>query len=257
MQVEEWDYKPLPAILRTRPPRRTVAHKLAQAAYAVVTIGSFWALSVYTQARFPGGYSYVWNFISDQGGIAKNPGGHDLWNASVVVFGFLLLPVFWFLHRDVAVHDRGAARGATFAGVVACLGFSGVGVFPEDFRVPHLVVAVAFFFGQFVAANLYAFALLSTRALEFSTWRSRALRASLAPMNVAFVGFFAVPSARRLFYSPGEPYPGILSTALWEWAMMLGFVVWLFGFLAVVPHECGKRPREFNRLAYEVNPYRF
>ena len=107
-------------------------------------------------ARFPDGYSFQDNFLSELG-IQGYP-GHSLFNGSLMFLGASLLPVFAFLwttdpRRSVSL------RVASILGVGSSLGAIGVGYWTYDrqFILHHLAMAawllpmlyrvVSFFYG--------------------------------------------------------------------------------------------------------------
>ena len=123
---------------------------------AIVGMLQFLVCTGIAMARFPEGYSFRENFLSELG-IQGYP-GHGLFNGSLMFLGASLLPVFALLW---ATDPRSSVslRVASILGIVSSLGAMGVGYWTYDrqfilhhlamaaWLLPMLYLVVSFFYG--------------------------------------------------------------------------------------------------------------
>ena len=117
---------------------------IAVLSISLLGIAQFIAATAVSMARFPDGYSFSENFLSDLGraSIASS----SMFNGSLVVLGLSLLPLFGMVtvldpRRSVS------AQATTVLGVVSALGIVGLGLTPIDRQfISHHVALAAWLF---------------------------------------------------------------------------------------------------------------
>ena len=109
-------------------------------AVAVLGLLQFVACTGVAMARFPEGYSFRENFLSELG-IQGYP-GHSLFNGSMIFLGCSLLPVFLLLGITDPRNSRSMQITAVL-GIISSLGIIGVGSWTYDrqFALHHLSMA--------------------------------------------------------------------------------------------------------------------
>jgi hypothetical membrane protein len=134
---------PEPAIRLGPLVHRTVHHGAALWVAATV---QFVAAMIAVQLRWGRSYSLSGNYISDLGNTALSP-WHDVFNASVIVFG-LLVVLGAIMVKSAFPSRRSATIGLTFV-ALAGIGAIGVGASPENVSptVAHSIFSlIAFVF---------------------------------------------------------------------------------------------------------------
>ncbi|PWI47034.1 hypothetical protein CEE45_13755 [Candidatus Heimdallarchaeota archaeon B3_Heim] len=141
---------------------------LGASIYIVLTLV---AMLVYTGGTYTNpdasGYSFLNNFFSDLGRTVAHSGEANtiawiLFTASVLTIGIAMILFYsaWIsLFQDDASTYRLSQVGSIF-GIIAAIGFIGVGLTPWDLLLePHfLSVRIGFFF-TFIASTIYSFVL--------------------------------------------------------------------------------------------------
>lgn len=116
------------------------------AGVALVAGGTITVLGFVTaEALFPG-YSTSTQTISALGSARGTPGSRAVFNGTMVVAGLLLVLAASGLHRSIARRPVVGILGVTGLGIV------GVGVFPSQTGIPHLLAALLAFAGLGVGA---------------------------------------------------------------------------------------------------------
>jgi hypothetical membrane protein len=203
--------------------------------------GVLWAIGVLefvigmivTQELYgPPTYSVTGNYISDLGAVhcmSWSGGGafagdyvcspaHDVFNIAIILLGILLIAGVFLLYRAIpGVRVRWIALGIF---VVAGIGASLVGVFPEDVNLPvHIAVATTAFAGVNVA--LLVFAALFARDRRWGVaWGAYSLASGV-------VGLLALVLFLEKEYGPlgvGGMERLIVAPAL-LWALLVGLVL--------------------------------
>jgi len=128
-------------------------------------------------------YSVFNHFISELGST-KFSGQHFIYNNGIILsalgFGLFTLGLAHYANTKTS-------RIAVGLGVLSSILCIGVGLVPEDNRVPHLILALGFF----------SFMALSTATFSWSIWKDAA---NPFPKHTALHGFM-VPTAFVLFMS--------------------------------------------------------
>ncbi len=108
---------------------------------AVVGMLQFLVCTGIAMARFPEGYSFRDNFISELG-IQGYP-GHSLFNGSMIFLGVSLLPVFALLAMTDPNHSH-SMKITSILGVISALGVIGTGIWTYDRHLVlhHLTVSI-------------------------------------------------------------------------------------------------------------------
>jgi len=210
------------------------ATKRDQLVLFVVTLAIFLFGVIIAQFFYPGGYSILRNYVSDQGWQATNPETYWVFDTAVIVTGLLLIPLFLWLHKRLVPTTVLLSRIATFFSLVGCLGFSLVGGFRKDFEVPHDTVTVVAFGGLGLAAFFMLFVLLRKMMLR-EIW----------PNKVGYVIFFGqlmVVAVLSLVFALAKTTlaragvdPAWLAWPPWEWLLLISMTIWMGGLLVMAP----------------------
>ena len=122
---------------------------------AILGIAQFVICTIIAMIRFPDGYSFFDNFLSELGMMGH--AGHSVFNGSMIMLGVMLLPMFVLLQL-VDPRENFSVRATSFFGILSALGAIGVGTWTFDrflvmhslcmaiWLLPMLYMVVTFFF---------------------------------------------------------------------------------------------------------------
>ncbi|QEE14436.1 DUF998 domain-containing protein [Promethearchaeum syntrophicum] len=191
--------------------------------YFFFVLAIFFVISVYAQIVFPEPYSIFRNTISDQGGIMLNPIGHKLWNFGIVLLGILSIPHFLYLYHILKSLSIIYSTLSTALGILCSLSMSFVGIFPQDFEVPHGIFASICFLGSFIKANsdliLYIIEKRKQKGEEYT----------LKVPKYILIGAFYVLFNVSFLMMMGTYFIDMKLVPFWEWAYFLSILVWILG----------------------------
>lgn len=185
-------------------------------------------------ALYPINYNILDNHVSNQGSIEKNPIGHRFWNVGMFIGGIILVPYALYMYRSYQSGWPTVAKFALLSGILAAIGYSLVGVFPEEVVIVHMIVASFAFFG--LLANYYLHFLIFWRHFQRinykwpKSWRFHALYHLL---NFGFLTTIIMPNADAANASLGWD-PRVFEFPLWEWLLLTIMYVWMLGIAVVV-----------------------
>lgn len=210
------------------------APKSEQIWYALFIAVFFAFICAIAIALYPTDYSILDNHISNQGSITKNPAGHKFWNVGMFIEGILLVPFALYMYRSYQSGWPTVAKFALVSGILAAIGYSLVGVFPEEVAIVHMVVACFAFFG--LLANYYLHFLIFWRQFQRTnfkwpnSWRFHTLYHLL---NFGFFTTIIMPNADSANASLNWD-PRIFEFPLWEWLLLTIMYIWMFGITILV-----------------------
>lgn len=122
---------------------------------AILGIVQFLICTIIAMIRFPEGYSFFNNFLSELGMMGH--AGHSVFNGSMITLGCMLLPMFVLLQM-VDPRENFSVRATSAFGIMSALGAIGVGTWTFDrqlvlhslsmamWLLPMLYMVVTFFF---------------------------------------------------------------------------------------------------------------
>lgn len=113
--------------------------------------GTVTILGITTAEAFFPGYSTADQTISALGAAGGTTGSRLVFNTAMIVAGVLTLLAAYGLHHVYRRHSL-----TIVVAIIGTGGFIGVGLFPAETGVPHLVAAVLVFTGAGVAALIVA-----------------------------------------------------------------------------------------------------
>ena len=186
--------------------------------------------------QFPTPYSMLKYHISALGGFARNPDGNLIYNLGIFVIGIALLPHIKYLLKNLVqlkffLPQLGRVLGGL--GGLGCLGFSGLGVFPEDRGIPHMICALASFIGFIaLAIGIYLYSIRSAAA-RFSAPSLAIFRIVTGFVIMATVAVIIMPNADILALRWGLP-AAVFEFSPYEWMAMISIITWMVGFTGVI-----------------------
>lgn len=111
---------------------------------AILAILQFAVCTAIAMVRFPDGYSFSENFLSELG-IQGYP-GHSLFNGSIIALGAMLLPMFVLLWL-IDPRNSFSIRATSVFGILSAFGAIGVGFWTYDRQlVLHHIAMAAWLF---------------------------------------------------------------------------------------------------------------
>ncbi len=195
--------------------------------YLLFIVAIFFAISVYAQIVFPDSYSIFRNTISDQGSTFLNPFGAKLWNLGMIILGILTIPHFLYLYHILKSLSVVFSTISTALGIVCSISLSLVGIFPLDFRAPHLVFAGICFIGIFIKANLDLILFI----LQIKKQRKYKINSKMPNFIVIgiYYSIFNVSFLMMIitYFIDDSIVP------FWEWVYFIAILVWMFGIYRV------------------------
>ena len=167
-------------------------------------------------------YSFWNHFISDLGSIRFSV-NHTIYNRGIVLaaLGFGTFTFGLQTYVNTKVMRRGVA-----VGVLSACFCVGVGLVPEDYRIPHLILAVSFFSLAALAAGIVAWSIWREAENPFPRWM--AIHGALVP--IAFVVFMAMPKelmAKKRLEGALFDRPEIWWLPFFEWVIFLLLTTWI------------------------------
>ncbi|MEL7499195.1 MAG: DUF998 domain-containing protein [Planctomycetota bacterium] len=122
---------------------------------AIFAIIQFVICTIIAMYRFPDGYSFNDNFLSELGMMGH--AGHQVFNGSIIAMGIMLLPMFGLLWL-IDPRDSFSIRATSAFGILSAFGAIGVGTWTYDrflvlhglsmalWLLPMLYMVVTFFY---------------------------------------------------------------------------------------------------------------
>ncbi len=211
---------------------RGQASKPTHIKYLLALIALFFIAVTVAVGFFPApGYTPLNNHVSDMGGIARNPTVWWFFDASIIGIGILMIPQFVYLYRRLMPTTKWLTRLAMICGVVGCIGFSVLGMFPQDIPDPHDIAADLAFGGLGLAAFLTMFILLRKKWVRESWPSWKAFLLVYGPLYITITLIIVMPNL--------DPVAGIdprwFSWTPWQWTALLSVLYWLVIITFITP----------------------
>lgn len=229
MENKRAERKLIRAILSGRTSKRV------HAIFLLVTFVIFLFGVIYAQIVFPGRYSILNNWISDQGGIRNNPSGHMLFNICLIVAGSMLTNHFIWVYRRLLPTKSFLAKSHMFTGIIGCFGIVLVGIFPQDFELPHNIAGVLAFGGFYLSA-LFMFAIQLNKFTTKDSWGPKWVVFGFYPIYLIWIVTASLFVLRHNIegFSYNQP---LFSGHLWQWSMLAMTFLWLLSLYVFAPNS--------------------
>ncbi|MHA1475946.1 MAG: DUF998 domain-containing protein [Promethearchaeota archaeon] len=195
--------------------------------YLLFIVSIFFAISLYAQFVFPEPYSIFRNTISDQGGIILNPSGYKLWNLGMIFLGVFTIPHFLYLYNILKSLSVVISTLSTALGIICSISMSFVGIFPLDFRAPHLVFAGICFIGIFIKANADLILLIIKRKKQ----REQKIDSKIP--NLIMIGIYYAIFNISFFMMMITYFINDTIVPFWEWVYFIAILIWMLGIYRV------------------------
>ncbi len=195
--------------------------------YLLFIFITYFAISVYAQLVFPENYSVFRNTISDQGSLILNPVGAKLYNFGMIILGILAIPHFLYLYNILKSLSVVISTISTALGIICSISLSFIGIFPLDFRTPHLIFAGICFIGIFIKANTDLILFLIERKKQ----RKQKFNSKLP--NIIMIGiYYSIFDISFLMLIITYLINGNI-VPFWEWVYFIAILLWMFGIYRV------------------------
>ena len=200
----------------------------------VISLGTVISALFY-QGRSGEKYSLLNHFVSELG---EYPWSAAAWvfNASLVLGGLLVLV---FMLTLWLVFDNWFGRLIVIVGVITSVSGSLVGLYPMSNLEPHIDAALTFFYTGLLMTILFSAYVFTRQNEKFPKWLA-------IPGLISFVSFFAFLFLTDPIFPDGAPVeeiflvlenrPAVLETAIFEWAVIISTLIWIF-VLSVFVHK--------------------
>jgi len=195
--------------------------------YLLFIVSIFFAISLYAQFVFPEPYSIFRNTISDQGGIILNPSGYKLWNLGMIFLGVFTIPHFLYLYNILKSLSVVISTLSTALGIICSISMSFVGIFPLDFRAPHLVFAGICFIGIFIKANADLILLIIKRKKQ----REQKIDSKIP--NLIMIGIYYAIFNISFFMMMITYFINDTIVPFWELVYFIAILIWMLGIYRV------------------------
>jgi len=195
--------------------------------YLLFIVSIFFAISLYAQLVFPEPYSIFTNTISDQGGIILNPSGYKLWNLGMIFLGVFTIPHFLYLYHILKSLSVVISTLSTALGIICSISMSFVGIFPLDFRAPHLVFAGICFIGIFIKANIDLILFI----IERKNLRKQNIDTKMP--NIILVGIYYAIFNISFLMMLITYFINDTIVPFWEWVYFIAIIIWMLGIYRV------------------------
>lgn len=207
--------------------------------YFVVLLVFLFSMFFIAQSLYPVPYTPLNNHISNQGGLARNPDGHIFFIFGVGITGLLLIPYWLYLYRVITPGLKIFKIPATIIGIIGAIGFSVVGLVPEDIELIHDTAATVAFGGLGFAAFLYLFVFLY-RIFTKQGW-PRGYQISIIygiVITLITTGVIMVNMGKSIFGDSLDPR--LYTWPPWQWTSFLAILFWLLSIFLIIPERNGK-----------------
>ncbi len=210
------------------------APKKLQGIYFLCVTAFLLTMFLIAQAFYPGGYTPLNNFISNQGGIANNPRGHVFFILGAGISGILLIPHVLYIYRHLAPTAKLLSQIAALCGIIGAIGFSLVGWIPEDFAEPHDAMATVAFSG-FGASAFFSF-LVSIRKLWLKEeWPSLKSFVFTYSITITMAVLAALVPTMGYLADLWNIDPRWFSWPPWQWASFFNVLIWFINVYLSTP----------------------
>ncbi|HCE46950.1 MAG TPA: hypothetical protein DET40_25670 [Lentisphaeria bacterium] len=198
---------------------------LALCGMAVQIIGIGTAIAIFSSER--GGFSFLNNFVSELG-APRNSAMGQIFNWTMIISSLMVYPLMCSLGMHIGTK---LSYAATVLGTCALAGAVGVGFAPMDLLIPHIILAMMFFWGWLFSVILFTIAFCR----RFSFRESPALviagiLAMLACCLFLAVVFNALHMSADTCFNIKNPQafkrPAIWDIAILEWCVVLTLIGW-------------------------------
>lgn len=178
-------------------------------------------------------YSLLNHFVSELG---ESPWSAASWafNYGLILGGALVLI---FMIRLWPIFESWFGKSIVGVGVLTSIAGSGVGLYPMNDLGQHIKVALTFFYLGLIVTILFSVYVFTKHNHRFS-------KLMAAPGIASFLCFFYFLFLTEPIFPEGgspdaiflllENRPAILETAIFEWAVVLSTMVWLFSLSGYV-----------------------
>jgi len=204
----------------------------------VISLGTVISALFY-QGRSGEKYSLLNHFVSELG---EYPWSAAAWvfNASLVLGGIMVLG---FMLTLWLAFDNWFGRLIVIVGVITSISGSLVGLYPMSNLEPHIDAALTFFYTGLLMTILFSAYVFTRQNEKFPKWLA-------IPGLISFVSFFAFLFLADPIFPDGAPVeeiflvlenrPAVLETAIFEWAVIISTLIWIF-VLSVFVHKNSPR----------------
>ena len=125
----------------------------------ILVIGFFYTFTFISLAFYPSPFSPVNNWLSDLGDSSYNPNGAFLYNLGCILTGSALFPFYIGMYKFYReeIYHKIAVIGVQILGCFSAFALIMLGVFSQDFSIPHMIWSGLFFWFNLwvlVGANL-------------------------------------------------------------------------------------------------------
>lgn len=167
-------------------------------------------------------YSVFNHFISELGSV-QHSYYHYIYNNGLIIasLGFAL-----FTYGIGAYSSTKMTKIAVVVGVISSILCVGVGLVPEDYRLPHLILAFSFFCLMALAATLFSWSIWREEENPFPKYT--ALHGFLIP--ISFLSFISMPKdlmAVKRLEGPLFNRPEIWWLPFLEWVIFAALTSWI------------------------------
>lgn len=195
----------------------------------IILFWFLWGLISYIAAQqFLVPYNLLNNHVSNLGGIAHNPYGHQLWNNAMIIMGICSIPYYAFIYQYFKSNWPVLSKWMLGFGISCAIGFSLVGLFPEDIVGLHQLGAVMNFVGIPSLAGCIQYIVVKNSKLVQSWKLITLLNIFLFIIFTTMLLIFRLDEWFGLSY---PPEPRIFDFPIWEWSYFFMVITWMIGIL--------------------------
>jgi hypothetical protein len=194
---------------------------------------------IVSAAVYPGGFSLLYVYVSYLGGYPNNPNGYIIYNTSVFITGFCLIPHFFYIYRQLQPNFKFFNVLSSFFGIIGCIAFAALGIFYQGSSwgpLGHQWATILAFGGFGVSAFFQLFIYLQ-KVYQRQSWPK------LWHIILFYSLIFLILGIVLLFTESLEPAmfpeidPAFFQDRFWEWFYLLIEIVWFFGMILITPSK--------------------
>ena len=198
--------------------------------FSIYLIGAIIGMLLY-----PGGFAFTEVYTSYLGGNTHNPLGYQIYNASEMISGILLIPYFIYYYKNLRANAKLLVFLASLFGILGLLGFAALGIYYQGADPLGHQISTWIAFGGFGLSAFLFLIIFFGRLIRKKEWPS------IKQFLLVYGGLFSL-LILSLLLSEGEEIiafmnipPEYFNGKFTEWLFLLIVMYWLVSMAFAAP----------------------
>ena len=220
--------------------------------YISSVILAYIVVIILAMVYFPVTYSMLRFHISALGGLARNPEGNLIYNIGIFWIGIAIFPHLKYIFKNLEkLHFKISKVGIWFGGI-GCIGFSGLGIFPEDVGILHKIFALSSVIGFIsIAVGIYILTIKSAK-VRFSFNSIFLFQLLTGFVILATILVIVMPISDIIAVKWGLPL-ALFEFSPYEWLTLISITTWILGMTGVVSRFSQQDHKDLTQHQTEIH----